>query len=214
MVGTNFKYDRPTLAANAETSSGSNEEQLVGFTFTTESMSEIACLQQLSRFRGGKAVLREQRRLDIYSGRWVPKPPVSESAQTWDVNSLSRCNSKFRSISSKDVPVGVSVGLNRQPHSEQPKPRKRCCSIHTSFRLMVGKSYRQPIWMVCRADYRHRYGVLFLRTADFGASFEVSEIVLTVGHVSCVAMLARRRGEANVRYPTEASRLAPVYSTE
>jgi hypothetical protein len=27
--------------------------------------------------------------------------------------------------------------LNRQPHSEQPKPRKRCCSIHTSLRLMA-----------------------------------------------------------------------------
>jgi hypothetical protein len=27
--------------------------------------------------------------------------------------------------------------LNRQPHSEQPKPRKPCCSIHTSFRIMA-----------------------------------------------------------------------------
>jgi hypothetical protein len=56
-------------------------------------------------------------------------------AQTWDVNSLSRCNSKLRSISAKDVPVGVPEGLNRQPHSEQPKPRKRSPSIHTIFRL-------------------------------------------------------------------------------
>ena len=59
------------------------------------------------------------------------------SAQTCDVNSLSRCNSKLRIISSKDVPVGPPEGLNRQSHSEQPKPRKRCRSIHTSFRLMV-----------------------------------------------------------------------------
>jgi len=29
------------------------------------------------------------------------------------------------SISAKDVPVGVPEGLNRQPHSERPKPRKR-----------------------------------------------------------------------------------------
>src|ERR1700693_1556220 len=34
------------------------------------------------------------------------------------------------------MPVGAAEKLNRQLHSEQPKPRKRCCSIHTSFRLM------------------------------------------------------------------------------
>jgi hypothetical protein len=28
-------------------------------------------------------------------------------------------------------------GLKTQAHSEQPQPRKRCCSIHTSFRLMA-----------------------------------------------------------------------------
>src|ERR1700733_6338887 len=59
------------------------------------------------------------------------------SAHTWDVNSLSRCHSKWRSISSKDGPVGAPEGLNRQSHSEQPKPRKRCFSIHTSFRFIV-----------------------------------------------------------------------------
>jgi len=59
------------------------------------------------------------------------------SPQTCDVNSLSRCDSKLRIISSKVPPVGVPEGLNRQPHSEQPKPRKRCCSIQTSFRLMA-----------------------------------------------------------------------------
>ena len=47
-----------------------------------------------------------------------------------------------------------------------------------------------------------------MRTADLGAWFEVSGIAFVVGHVSCVAMLSRRSGEANVRYPTEASRLA------
>jgi hypothetical protein len=51
---------------------------------------------------------------------------------------LSRCDSKLRIISSKDSPVGVPEGVNRQSHSEQPKPRKRCCSIHTSFRLIAG----------------------------------------------------------------------------
>jgi len=40
------------------------------------------------------------------------------------------------------------------------------------------------------------------------ARLKGSEVALTVGHVSCVAMLARRSGNTNVRYPTEASRLA------
>ncbi len=31
--------------------------------------------------------------------------------------------------------MGLPEGLNRQPHSEQPKPRKRSCSIHTSSRF-------------------------------------------------------------------------------
>jgi hypothetical protein len=43
----------------------------------------------------------------------------------------------LRIISSKDVPVSAPGDLNRQPHSEQPKPRKRGCSIHTNFRLMA-----------------------------------------------------------------------------
>ena len=63
--------------------------------------------------------------------------PLEWAAQTWDVNSLSRCNSKLRIISSNDAPVGAPEGLNRQPHWEQPKPRKCCCSIHTSSRFMA-----------------------------------------------------------------------------
>src|ERR1700692_3343474 len=51
--------------------------------------------------------------------------------------SLSRCDSKAYIISSKDLLVGVPDVLERQPHSEQPNPRKRCCSIHTSFLLMA-----------------------------------------------------------------------------
>ena len=49
-------------------------------------------------------------------------------------NSLSRCDSKFRIISSKELPVGEPEALNTQAHSEQPKPRKRFPSIHTSLR--------------------------------------------------------------------------------
>src|SRR5580658_6042471 len=66
-------------------------------------------------------------------------------AQTCDVNSLSRCDSKLRIISSKDVPVGSPEGLNRQLHSEQPKPRKCCRSIHTSFRFMVAYVAAPPM---------------------------------------------------------------------
>jgi hypothetical protein len=53
----------------------------------------------------------------------------------WEVNSLSRCNSKFRIISSKELPVGAPEGLKTQAHAEQPKPRKRLFSIHMSLRL-------------------------------------------------------------------------------
>ena len=54
--------------------------------------------------------------------------------QTCNVNSLSRCNSKFRIDSAKDLPVGAPEELKTQAHSEQPQPRKRSCSIHTSLR--------------------------------------------------------------------------------
>src|SRR5713226_244641 len=56
-------------------------------------------------------------------------------SQTWEANSLSRCASKIRIISSKDLPVGGPDGLNTQAHSEQPQPRKRPSSIHMSSRL-------------------------------------------------------------------------------
>src|ERR1035437_3778383 len=46
-------------------------------------------------------------------------------------NSLSRCNSK----------LGALEGLKTQAHSEQPKPRKRCCSIHTRFRCRPSSLY-------------------------------------------------------------------------
>jgi hypothetical protein len=49
---------------------------------------------------------------------------------------LSRCNSKFRIISSKDFPVGAAEESNRQEHSEQAKPRKRSSSTHTTLRVI------------------------------------------------------------------------------
>src|SRR5712692_3051718 len=64
-------------------------------------------------------------------------------SQTWEANSLSRCASKFRIISSKDLPVGGPDGLNTQAHSEQPQPRKRPSSIHMSSRLAA--IYRRKI---------------------------------------------------------------------
>jgi hypothetical protein len=66
------------------------------------------------------------------------------SAQTCSLNSLSRCNSKLRIISAKDAPLTGPEALNCHSHSEQPKPRKCLSSIHTSFRLMEGESYRPP----------------------------------------------------------------------
>src|ERR1039458_2446663 len=42
----------------------------------------------------------------------------------------------FSITSLKELPVGESERSNTQPHAEQPKPRKCCCSIHTSVRLI------------------------------------------------------------------------------
>jgi hypothetical protein len=52
------------------------------------------------------------------------------------------CNSKFRIISSKDFPVGPEE-QNRQEHSEQAKPQKRCSSIQTRLRVI------SPLKLVC-----------------------------------------------------------------
>src|SRR4029077_5888030 len=82
---------------------------------------------------------------------------------------LSRCNSKLRIISSKDVPVSGPDCLNCHPQLEQPKPRKRCCSTHASFRLIArlcaqtvaedaqrgGQSLQCANLGVCRASYMH-----------------------------------------------------------
>lgn len=55
-------------------------------------------------------------------------------AQTCDGNSLSRRDSKFRIIASRVSPEGGPGGLKTHAHSEQPQPRKRDWSIHTSSR--------------------------------------------------------------------------------
>jgi len=46
---------------------------------------------------------------------------------------LSRCNSKLRIISLKDVPLVASAGLNRQPHSEQPNPENAAAQSILAF---------------------------------------------------------------------------------
>jgi len=54
--------------------------------------------------------------------------------QMWAVNSLSSWASNLRFISSSDSPTSVPEGLNRQSHSEQPKPWKFRSSIHIRLR--------------------------------------------------------------------------------
>jgi len=67
-----------------------------------------------------------------------------------------------------------------------------------------GRSLQAPIWMVCRVSYIQGKG-LFVRTSDFGGLVGSERNRLGCGcHVSCVAMLARSSGKANVGYPTEA----------
>jgi hypothetical protein len=63
------------------------------------------------------------------------------SVHTWDANSLSLCSSKFRLISSNELPPISPAGLNRQPHSEQPQPRKCSSSIHIRSRRFT-RSFR------------------------------------------------------------------------
>jgi hypothetical protein len=65
--------------------------------------------------------------------------------------------------------------------------------------------------MVCWASHVGG-GFLFVRTPDSRGSFEVSGIALNVGHISCVAMLARSSGEANLGYLPEASCLGEQWT--
>jgi len=51
--------------------------------------------------------------------------------------SYARNGLKAPQASRSRSPVSAPEGLKSQAHSEQPQPRKRCCSIHTSFRLMA-----------------------------------------------------------------------------
>jgi hypothetical protein len=65
------------------------------------------------------------------------------SGQTWDVNPLSRCNSKFRITSSKDLAAGALEGLKTQVHSEQPQ--QRFSSIQMSLRVAAITGARQNL---------------------------------------------------------------------
>ena len=78
------------------------------------------------------------------------------SAQTCSANARSRCSSKFRIISSKDSPAGAPEALKTQAHSEHPKPRKRCCSIHTSLRLMAAPRRGLTPRLLLASDVRMR----------------------------------------------------------
>jgi hypothetical protein len=49
--------------------------------------------------------------------------------------------------------------------------RKPSPSSGRDGRCVTGRSLHAPIWTVCRAPYIHG-GFLFMRTPDFGASFE------------------------------------------
>jgi hypothetical protein len=57
--------------------------------------------------------------------------------------------------------------LNRQPHSEQPKPRKRSCSIHTSLRLMAASVAAPQRANGCSPGTKHSGSPL---TAPFAAA--------------------------------------------
>ena len=100
------------------------------------------------------------------------------SAQTWDVNALSRCNSKFRITSSKDLPAGALEGLKTQAHSEQPQPRKRLSSIQMSLRVAaitggrqnLGSGYFVPFSCPLLLEYAASFSALKWPSAGIGAT--------------------------------------------
>jgi hypothetical protein len=67
---------------------------------------------------------------------WTPFGLRGWFEQRCDANSLSRSDSKFRIIASRVLPLGGPGGLKAHAHMEQPQPRKRGWSIHTSSRGM------------------------------------------------------------------------------
>jgi hypothetical protein len=89
----------------------------------------------------------------------------------------------LRIISSKDLPMGAPDGSNRQPHSEQPKPRKRFCSSHTSFRLTaasVAAPQRVPAY--CQETKRSGSPL----TASFAAPYCL--IAAEDSHSTCASL--------------------------
>src|ERR1700730_13715667 len=71
--------------------------------------------------------------------------PLGYSAQTWDVNAPSRCNSRYRTISSKELPVGEAESVNTQEHSEQPQPAKWFSSTQMSLRTDIATTNLTPV---------------------------------------------------------------------
>jgi hypothetical protein len=82
------------------------------------------------------------------------------SAQTWDVNALSRCNSKFRITSSKDLPAGALEGLKNQAHSEQPGGRQN-----------LGSGYFVPFSCPLLFEYAESFSALKWPSAGICATF-------------------------------------------
>jgi hypothetical protein len=87
--------------------------------------------------------------------------------QTWEANSSSRCDSKFRIISSNELPEGAPEGLKTQVQAEQPKPRKFFFSIHISLRLAAITGARQNCGYVCFEPFFTL--ISFKRAASFNA---------------------------------------------
>ena len=106
------------------------------------------------------------------------------SAQMWEVNSLSRCCSKFRTISSKELPSGAPKGLKAQAHAEQPKPRKRLFSIHISLRLAAITGARQNHGCGCFVSF---FPLISLWSAESfmhagGPPIKPSQLAVSIRH--------------------------------
>jgi hypothetical protein len=99
------------------------------------------------------------------------------SGQTWDVNALSRCNSKVRTTSAKDLPAGALEGLKTQVHSEQPQ--QRLSSIQMSLRVAaiigarqnLGSGYFVPFSCPLLFEYAESFSALKWPSAGICATF-------------------------------------------
>ena len=115
----------------------------------------------------------------------------------------SRRDLKLRTVASKVSPVGGPGGLKTHAHSEQPQPRKRGWSIHTSSRFIRRiVQHRELTTTCCLPRFSQRHGLrLALRTIMRTP---------TSSFARCIRCLARSNSLLASFNPIECSSLVSV----